>query len=230
MFVLFVDRVVMDSHQFAHNNDHKRTSHDGQNRSNNYAPERIGDDGLEHARAHQIEQVQVARDENVNHQEQNSRLKTVQNSKLLQPLMIIVAMGIHASFAGLALGAISERSGFVGFLFAILFHKWAESLTIGISLTKAGFYGLKAYLLVFVFSLATPLGTVVGLIFSGINSQLKGLLLAISAGTFIYITCVEIISEEYQGKSNKLLKFVMTSFGIGLMILIWFIEQWFGGG
>jgi len=236
MFVLFVDRVIFDSHQFPHNHNHGQLENgsyaliqggnlQGSSNNDSSGDELHIEDEHEHPKARSQDNGEVDSDLSLT---KNLEDESPSISKMLEPIMIIIAMGIHASFAGLALGAISDKSGFFGFLFAILFHKWAESLTVGISMAKAGFTGLKAYLLVFIFSLATPFGAVIGLIFSGTNSKLKGVLLAISAGTFLYIACVEIISEEYQGKGNKFWKFLMTSLGIGLMILIWFIEQWFG--
>jgi len=52
------------------------------------------------------------------------------------PYLLAIAMGIHAAFAGLALGITKNTGGFIGMLLAILCHKWAEALTIGISFSK----------------------------------------------------------------------------------------------
>ena len=53
-------------------------------------------------------------------------------------------MAIHASFAGLALGLAQNYGAFIGMLLAILTHKWAESMTIGISFAKhLEFVGMK---------------------------------------------------------------------------------------
>ena len=45
-------------------------------------------------------------------------------------------MGIHASFAGLALGLQTTMPGLIGMLMAIVGHKWAECITVGISFAK----------------------------------------------------------------------------------------------
>lgn len=54
----------------------------------------------------------------------------------ISPYLLAIAMAIHACFAGLALGLQSEFSGFLGMFLAIVAHKWAESMTIGISFAK----------------------------------------------------------------------------------------------
>jgi len=55
---------------------------------------------------------------------------------ILSPYILVLAMSIHAAFAGLALGLSNEMGPFLGMLLAILAHKWAESMTIGISFAK----------------------------------------------------------------------------------------------
>jgi len=55
----------------------------------------------------------------------------------MTPYLLTLAMSVHASFAGLALGLQNEMTGFIGMFIAIIAHKWAESMTIGISFAKA---------------------------------------------------------------------------------------------
>ena len=48
----------------------------------------------------------------------------------------MLALGVHAFFEGLALGILQEMTGFVALLAAVVFHKWAESLAVGIGLLR----------------------------------------------------------------------------------------------
>jgi len=81
------------------------------------------------------------------------------------PYVLALAMGIHAAFAGLALGLSRDMQGFIGLLAAILAHKWAEALTVGINFAKCiDDIGMKqAILLMVIFSFATPVGMAVGM-------------------------------------------------------------------
>ena len=58
---------------------------------------------------------------------------------------------------------------------AIMAHKWAESMTIGISFAKAlsdvGYQ--QTYIILFIFSCATPLGTGIGISLSMVNALVK---------------------------------------------------------
>lgn len=48
-----------------------------------------------------------------------------------------MAVGIHAIFEGLSLGIESKTVGILGILIAIVSHKWAMGLTLGISIIEA---------------------------------------------------------------------------------------------
>jgi len=74
-------------------------------------------------------------------------------------------MGIHAAFAGLSLGIGKTYGSFIGMLLAIVCHKWAEAMTIGISFAKhLSQVGMKQTMaLLVIFSLATPVGVVIGI-------------------------------------------------------------------
>ena len=93
--------------------------------------------------------------EGLEHDEEKYEKKLV-----LAPYILAVAMGIHAMFAGLSLGIVTDFGGFLGMLLAILTHKWAESMTIGISFAKhLRDVGMKqTMILLFMFSFFTPLG------------------------------------------------------------------------
>jgi zinc transporter ZupT len=140
------------------------------------------------------------------------------------PYILVLAMGIHASFTGLALGVFSESSAFFGFFLAIILHKWAEAMTIGIAFAKVN--KKRATIMVLLFAIATPLGTLIGVLLDGANGIVKGVLLAISAGTFVYISATEIIIEEFGGAGKKYGKFMMYLIGIGFMVFLWYLELW----
>jgi zinc transporter 1/2/3 len=149
----------------------------------------------------------------------------------LGPYILALAMGIHAAFAGLALGLSKDMKGFIGLLIAVLAHKWAEALTVGINFAKnlEDIGKKQAVILMFIFSLATPIGMAVGLALKGIDDLWQSILFGVSAGTFIYISTTEIIVEEFSVTRHKWAKFFSYLLGIGLMVSIYFIEQATGG-
>jgi len=79
--------------------------------------------------------------------------------------ILFIALGIHATFAGLALGLTGNIKEFVGMLIAILAHKWAEALSMGINFLKDFdmFGWTNRIVCLIIFSLATPVGMLIGM-------------------------------------------------------------------
>ena len=99
-------------------------------------------------------------------------------------------LSIHSLVLGTALG-LSHEYGLVIMLFlAIITHKWAESFAISMQLNKSTLTAGKSALFFLVFAFMTPLGIFIGWYFGrGIetNSLIDPILIAVSAGTFLYL-------------------------------------------
>lgn len=99
-------------------------------------------------------------------------------------------LSIHSLVLGTALG-LSHEYGLIIMLFlAIITHKWAESFAIAMQLNKSSLTAKKNVLLFLIFAFMTPLGIFIGWYFGrGVetNSLIDPILIAISAGTFLYL-------------------------------------------
>ncbi len=86
-------------------------------------------------------------------------------------------------------------------------------------LIYSGFKRIKALLLNFLVSLAVVLGGISAIIFLEAVEALSGLLIAFSAGGFIYLAASELIPEMYEEKKFKksVLQFTMFILGIALI-------------
>ena len=149
---------------------------------------------------------------------------TKKEDNVLGPYAILFAMGLHAVFEGLALGLMGNMASFLGFLLAIVFHKWAESMAVGINFLKHKVTKWKRLIAFCIFALLTPTGVVIGLLLEKTNEQAKGIVLAVSGGTFIYIAIAEIISEEFGYKKGIVYRFLAFLIGVGVMLLTWYAE------
>ena len=79
-----------------------------------------------------------------------------------------------------------------------------------------------------IYSLATPSGVAIGIIIAAGNDIVNSIFMGIAAGTFIYISTVEIIVEEFSVSKYKWIKFFFFLLGISVMVLVFFVEQWTG--
>ena len=99
-------------------------------------------------------------------------------------------LSIHSFILGTALGFSQEYSLAVMLFFAIIAHKWAESFALAITLNKSSLPTKYNLMLFILFTLMTPVGIYVGW-YLGHGLETKSLfdpiLIAISAGTFLYL-------------------------------------------
>ena len=99
-------------------------------------------------------------------------------------------LSVHSLVLGTALG-LSHEYGLIIMLFlAIITHKWAESFAIAMQLNKSSLTAKKSAIFFLIFALMTPLGIFIGWYFGrGVetNSLIDPTLIAVSAGTFLYL-------------------------------------------
>lgn len=134
-------------------------------------------------------------------------------------------MGFHSALEGIALGIMSSASAFYFFAGAILAHKWAEALGLGLRFFKNKTSQCATQMCLVIFAFLTPLGILTGLFVIGnTNKKFQGVLFAISAGAFIYFSIVEIIGEEFTAKEERLIKFTFFLVGLAVMIGVKFLE------
>jgi zinc transporter 1/2/3 len=131
-------------------------------------------------------------------------------------------------FEALALGIIVDLTFFINLFVAIILHKWAESLSLAITFLNNNFEQQKAKQYIFFFSLTGPLGIICGWILSYISKILAAVFFSISSGTFIYITMMEVLPDEFaveEERKHKWIKFILFNVGFIIITSIWFMES-----
>ena len=123
------------------------------------------------------------------------------------------------------MGLESDRSGAATFALAIGLHKGAAAMSLGIEFLKS-FPNRPYYIasLIFVFSLFTPAGIILGMILEDADDIVELVFTCLSAGTFIYIGCSEIIIEEFSSPTAKYAKFFAFLIGIAFITSLHFFN------
>lgn len=142
-----------------------------------------------------------------------------------KPFVLLFGLGAHSIFEGLAMGLETDRTGAATFALAIGLHKGAASMSLGIEFLKS-FPDRPYYIssLIFVFSMFTPLGIVLGMILSDADDIVELVFTSLSAGTFLYIGCSEIIIEEFSIETAKYWKFFAFLVGIAFITSLHFFN------
>jgi len=75
-----------------------------------------------------------------------------------------------------------------------------------------------------IFAAATPLGTVIGILLSGMSEIVNVIFMSIAGGSFIYVSCSELIVEEFSLPGNRWFKLIAFILGATLICLLLLLE------
>jgi zinc transporter ZupT len=138
---------------------------------------------------------------------QDNAEKVEKQTSELTPYLLLAALSFHGLFEGIAVGLQKNSKSTISLLLAILAHKWAEALTLGLSFAKTGTEKTTFYKMITIFSLFTPIGIGLGIFLNGFPEWVTNSFMSLSVGTFIYIGAAEIIVEEFSISRFKWQKF-----------------------
>jgi zinc transporter ZupT len=150
--------------------------------------------------------------------------QNIQVTSNITPYLLLIALSMHGLFEGTALGMQDSfgESFFLGI--AIIAHKWAESLALGISFFKAHTEWWLFIRMILLFSIFTPIGIFIGLFIVNVSPLVQGIFFGLSSGTFIYISTSEMIVEEFAITRYRFQKYFVYLCGGILVALLSFIE------
>ena len=105
-------------------------------------------------------------------------------------ILALIMLSVHSFVLGGALGFSHEYSLAIMMFLAIIAHKWAESFALAVTLNKSSIKVTHGIILFLLFTSMTPLGIYLGCYLGHkltTQSLLDPILMAISAGTFLYL-------------------------------------------
>ena len=142
----------------------------------------------------------------------------------ITPYILLIALSVHGIFEGIALGVMNTVKECSILFSAIILHKWAAAFALGISFYKSGTEKDLFIKMILLFTSFGPLGIIIGMIFSDAGNLIKGIMLSISSGTFIYVAASEVIVEEFSLSKKTNIKFLWFLLGGLLTFILTFIE------
>ena len=142
----------------------------------------------------------------------------------ITPYILLIALSVHGIFEGIALGVMNTIKECSILFSAIILHKWAAAFALGISFYKSGTETDLFIKMIIIFTSFGPLGIIIGMFFSDAGNLMKGIMLSISGGTFIYVAASEVIVEEFSLSKKTNIKFMWFLIGGLLTFILTFIE------
>ena len=139
--------------------------------------------------------------------------------------LLILTLSMHSIIEGAALGVGTSVAEITIILIALLAHKSADSFALVINMQRHGFKRSTITPVMLVFSCMTPLGVTLGAALTylvsgaGSNWLLMAYVDAITAGTFIYIACLEQGDMPELHDSPGETTWETLSFGAGILLM-----------
>ena len=163
-------------------------------------------------------EVDLDNDEDVG-QNTLSRISMAQDElnlkkKKLSAFILLLSLSIHGLFECLALGIQTDYKNTLLLFIALMIHKWAEAFALGVLFVKEKFTKKFYYLIITLFAFIGPVGVAIGIVLVATAGEfVEGIFLSISTGTFLYVSCSEVIIEEFSTPNKRYVKFFLYLFG-----------------
>ncbi len=152
------------------------------------------------------------------------KYEVIKNERPIAYVLLLV-LCIHSILAGMSTGLADTFQSTLLILIAIVSHKGFAGFALGCDFVKAGLERPFHIKLAVVFSLATPLGIVIGTITHGVlesTSTLQwvdGIFGAIGAGVFVYLAMMIMFGEFFKGdRTHRVRSFLWVLAGFALML------------
>ena len=140
----------------------------------------------------------------------------------MTPFVLLVGLGLHSIFEGIALGLKAEAHDATVFGVAIVLHKGAAAFSLGISYVTSfpANHQDLSWKLMLIFALATPVGILLGMLIQRSNESVEILFNSLSAGTFLYVACSEVIIKEFTKAEGRGMMKLFFLLGIAVIAIM----------
>uniref|UniRef100_F1L8U2 Zinc transporter ZIP1 n=1 Tax=Ascaris suum TaxID=6253 RepID=F1L8U2_ASCSU len=139
--------------------------------------------------------------------------------------LLVMALSLHAIFEGLSLGLIIDVNSLIQIFGALLLHKSIIGFSLGVRLVQSSMRVVTVIVCCGIFSAQVLIGGFGGLAILDLisaGSAYKAALVsggaqAAACGTFLYITCFEILPHELNQRDLRLVKLICLVLGFTLI-------------
>lgn len=147
----------------------------------------------------------------------------------MRAILLVFALSLHAVFEGLSLGMLMEVNVLFQVFGALFIHKTLIGFSLGIRLVQSKLKTITIIMCCAVFAGMVLIGGFFGLaVIKILNrgskataSMVSGTLQAVACGTFLYITCFEILPHELNQKGHR--NYKMICLYLGFFVIAFFI-------
>jgi zinc transporter 1/2/3 len=135
--------------------------------------------------------------------------------KIPSAVILLSALAVHSILEMTALGLADTFGDSALLTLSIALHQPAESVALLVAFLKSGMPQAQITQYLAIFSCMGPIGVGIGMAVKSFSSPfIDATMLAIVAGTFVYVGATEVIPEEWEDPEHKWKKFISLLLGI----------------
>ncbi|MED6235097.1 hypothetical protein ATANTOWER_015752 [Ataeniobius toweri] len=147
----------------------------------------------------------------------------------LRAFILVFSLSLHSVFEGLAVGLLEEGKEVLEICLALLIHKSIISFSLSVALSQGRLRRSVVSGCLLMFAIMSPLGIALGVGLSETKTSpqhqlARCTLEGLAAGTFIYITFMEILPHELASARGRIPKVAMMLLGFAIVTGVLFIK------
>ncbi|KAM9309226.1 zinc transporter ZIP1-like isoform 2-T2 [Pholidichthys leucotaenia] len=147
----------------------------------------------------------------------------------LRAFILVFSLSLHSIFEGLAAGLLEDPKEVLEICVALIIHKSVIAFSLSAKLTGARLRRSVVVGCLLLFAAMTPLGIGLGVGLSDAKTSpqhrlARCTLEGLAAGTFVYITFMEILPHELAPAKNRIPKVAMLLVGFAVVTTVLFIK------
>ena len=192
LIIFFVEKVAFDAHEMLHE---------------------MADDGHQHHHHSHSHQHKSKTD--------NGAVETPTPPSSRSAVILLGALAVHSILEMMALGLADSFADSLLLTVSISLHQPAESIALLVAFLKSGMPESQIIQFLAAFSCMGPIGVGLGMAVNEFAAPIvDAVMLAIVAGTFVYVGATEVIPEEWEDGTHKWPKFMALMTGIVSILVI----------
>ncbi|KAM9310916.1 zinc transporter ZIP1-like [Gastrophryne carolinensis] len=141
--------------------------------------------------------------------------------------ILILSLSLHSIFEGIAIGLQNAQSEVLQIAIAILIHKSIIAVSLSLLLMQSNVKTRWFVLSIVMFALMSPIGISIGIAVmqnkADGSTLVQSVLEGLAAGTFVYITFLEILPHELNSNKWRLPKVIFIVLGFSGMAALRFL-------
>jgi zinc transporter 1/2/3 len=210
LLIFFFEKVAFDAHEILHEMEHA-----GETTTAIAEPSNVHHHHQRHSPKSSSSSTSIKKTTTSNGDTLATTTTAAAGSSGRSAIILLGALAVHSILEMMALGLADSWGDCALLTLSISLHQPAESIALLVAFLKSGLTKGQIIRYLSVFSCMGPIGVFLGMLVNEYAAPIvDSVMLAVVAGTFVYVGATEVIPEEWEDGKDKWKKFAALMSGI----------------